>query len=135
MAGLVAMLALACSEAVAPPVLPTLEGRYELETVNDGHLPVVIAVVPPEVIRLTRAALLLREDGTFLDSAIVTYDALPFGGTTADTSVTVGAWTRSDSTVVVGSLGPMTWRADGKLKRFEARRLPMMDLTLVYAKH
>jgi hypothetical protein len=120
---LACVLGVACSDAVLP-ISPTIHGRYELEQVNDASLPVVIAVIPPEVIRLTRAVVVIREDSTFSDTTTITYDRSPFGGVDTETSVRDGRWTPDE----------YQWRGD-TLVRYEERRLPMMPLTLRYVRH
>lgn len=129
---LACLLGVGCADAVLP-VTPSVPGRYVLETVNGGQLPALIAMVPPEAIRLSRGVLLLREDGSFLDTTIVTHDAQPFGGFSADTSVTTGGWTASDSTVTANER-TFIWRGD-ELEQFVPRLLPLGDLTLRYVKH
>jgi hypothetical protein len=114
----------ACSDAVQP-ARPTIAGRYVLETVNGGQIPVVIMIVPPEVIRLKSGVIHLRADSTFTDTTVVEYDRSPFGGVDTETLVREGRWGVDEF-----------WTLDGNtIERFEARRLPLMDLTLRYVKH
>jgi hypothetical protein len=104
-----------------------LPGLYRLATVNGDACPAVgcvIAVVPPEVIRLTRASVLIRADSTFSDTTVITYDRSPFGGIETETQVREGRWTPEE----------YEWRGD-TLVRFEPRRLPLMPLTLKYVRH
>ena len=117
------LLGVGCADAVLPTP-PSLEGRYELEQVNDASLPVVIAVVPPEVIRLTRAVVVIRADSTFTDTTVIAYDRSPFGGVETETQVREGRWTPEE----------YEWRGD-TLVRVEHRALPLLDLTLRYARH
>ena len=123
----------ACSGVIAPPA-PTIPGRYELETVNGGRLPAVLAVVPPEVIRLRRASIVLFQDSTFVDSQFVESDRTPFGPVTVDTIVFDGTY-RVDGCCTVtmvrsnGAVVTVAWD-DAKLIRF-LKRDPA-DLVLVY---
>jgi hypothetical protein len=117
------LLGVGCADAVQPRA-PVLPGRYELEQVNDASLPVVIAVVPPEVIRLTRAVVVIRADSTFSDTTTITYDRSPFGGVETETQVSHGRWTPEE----------YEWRGD-TLVRHEDRRLPLLPLTLKYVRH
>lgn len=118
-----ALLGVACSDAVLPAP-PRLDGRYELEQVNDASLPVVIAVVPPEIIRLTRAVVVIFPDSTFTDTTTITYDRSPFGGLETETQVRGGRWDPKE----------YQWRGD-TLVRYEDRRLPLLPLTLKYVRH
>lgn len=127
------VLAIGCTGVVVPAA-PTVHGRYQLEQVNDGGLPALLAIVPPEHYRLTYAVVVLHEDGAFADTAIVVTENDLLGTVVhTDTSTAAGRWTRSDSLVMAGNQ-PYTWRGT-ELVRFEKRRLPMMDLTLRYVRH
>lgn len=95
-----------------------------MSTINGGACPCLIAMVPPDVIRLTRAVVVIRADSTFSDTTVITYDRSPFGGVETETQVREGRWTPDE----------YEWRGD-TLVRYEDRRLPLMPLTLRYARH
>ena len=117
------LMASACADAVRPES-PELPGTYALSTVNGYECPCVIAMVPPEVIRLVRASVLIRADSTFSDTTVISYDRSPFGGVETETQVRDGRWTPEE----------YEWRKD-TLVRYEDRRLPLMPLTLKYVRH
>jgi hypothetical protein len=116
------LLGVGCADAVQPR---GIQGRYVLETVNGDAAPWVIAVVPPEVVRLTSGVIHLRADSTFTDTTVIEYDAQPFGGIETETQVRNGTWPADES-----------FARDGDtIERVEKRRLPLMDLTLRYRRH